>query len=131
MTQPSRSYPRGRIDVLVFGLTLILAAVCSGAGVSATREAFATPPSASDQVYQGVVTDTRCGAKHSTEIGLTASDCTIQCIRMGEQFALVDGDTRYILDGDSQILKRVAGQRVKISGSLTANRLEVKSVTPN
>ena len=60
--------------------------------------------------YDGVITDTRCGAKHSAAIGKTAADCTLVCIHGGEQFALVDGETVYSLEGETVQLKRVAGR---------------------
>jgi len=80
------------------------------------------------QTYEGIITDTHCGAKHSAAIGKTAADCTILCVRAGEQFVLVDGDTTYILDGDLAALKRVAGQRVKISGTLSGGKISVTAI---
>ena len=77
-----------------------------------------------------MVTDTRCGAKHSAAFGMTAADCTRVCVRAGEQFALVDGETVYVLEGDTAALKRAAGQRVKIVGSLTGSKISVSSVGP-
>lgn len=79
--------------------------------------------------YDGMITDTRCGAKHSAAIGKTAADCTLVCIHGGEQFALVDGDTIYSLEGEMVQLKRVAGQRVRIIGALKGSRLSVISIT--
>jgi hypothetical protein len=80
------------------------------------------------QAYEGMVTDTQCGAKHSAAIGMTASDCTRVCVHGGEQFALVDGDTIYALEGGLAALKRVAGQRVRIVGTLNGNKIAVVSV---
>lgn len=75
-----------------------------------------------------MISDTHCNAKHSAAIGLTASDCTRTCVHSGEHFALVDGDTVYILRGDEDSLKKLAGQRVKIVGSLKGSRISVASV---
>jgi hypothetical protein len=80
------------------------------------------------ETYEGIITDTHCSAKHSAVIGKTAADCTILCVRAGEQFALVDGDTTYILDGDLVALKRVAGQRVKITGALSGGKISVTAI---
>jgi hypothetical protein len=82
------------------------------------------------QSYEGMITDTRCGAKHSTAIGLAAADCTRVCIHAGEEFALVDGDKVYVLSGDRDALKPVAGQRVRVLGTLNGNTISVSSVTP-
>jgi hypothetical protein len=87
-----------------------------------------TPSSAQPQSYEGVVTDTHCGAKHSAVIGATATDCAILCVRAGERFLLVDGDSSYLLEGDSQALKQAAGQRVKILGTLNGRKISVTSI---
>jgi hypothetical protein len=91
--------------------------------------AIAEQSDQSQQTYEGVVTDTHCGAKHSAAIGKTAADCARACVHGGEEFALVDGDTIYRLEGDQMLLKRVAGQRVRVVGTLKGNRLTVTSIT--
>ena len=75
-----------------------------------------------------MITDTRCGAKHSAVIGKTAADCTVACVRGGQQFILVDGETIYLLEGDLVVLKRVAGQRARISGTLNGKKISVTSI---
>jgi len=85
--------------------------------------------STSTQTYEGMITDTRCGAKHSAVIGLAASDCARACVHAGEQFVLVQGDNLYTLEGDSAALKQVAGQRVRIVGILNGQKISVSSVT--
>jgi hypothetical protein len=82
------------------------------------------------QSYEGVITDTHCGAKHSAAIGMAAADCTRVCVHGGEQFALVDGDSVYVLEGGLAALKRVAGQRVRIVGTVNGNTISVASVVP-
>jgi hypothetical protein len=90
--------------------------------------AIAQLPASSLQSYEGIVTDTKCGAKHSTSVGKDAADCTRVCVHGGEQFALVDGDKAFVLACESARLKRVAGERVKILGTLNANTISVASV---
>jgi hypothetical protein len=80
------------------------------------------------QTYEGMITDTHCGAKHSADISRTASDCTRVCVHAGERFALVDGDKMYILEGDPGALKRAAGERVKVTGRLNGDTISVASV---
>jgi hypothetical protein len=80
------------------------------------------------QNYEGVITDARCGAKHSAVFGDTAADCTLRCVRAGEQFLLVDGNSSYLLEGDSQALKQAAGQRVKVAGTLNGGKISVTSI---
>jgi hypothetical protein len=81
------------------------------------------------QIYEGIVSDTSCGAKHSAKIGLSAADCTRVCVHSGENFALVDGDKLYVLEGGGPALKRVAGERVKVVGTLSGNTIAVSAVT--
>lgn len=80
------------------------------------------------ELYEGMLTDTHCSAKHSATVGLSAADCTRACIHSGERFALVDGDKMYVLEGEPAALKRVAGQRVKVTGTLSGNTISVASV---
>lgn len=89
---------------------------------------MSTPSASPTQTYEGMITDTRCGAKHSAAIGLGAADCTRACVHAGEQFALVDGENVYVLEGDRDALKRMAGERVRIAGVLEGNRIAVASV---
>jgi hypothetical protein len=75
-----------------------------------------------------MVTDSRCGAKHSPGIAKNASNCVLICVHGGAKFALIDGDEVYILDGDVDQVKKVAGQRAKITGAVNGNTIEVSSV---
>lgn len=88
-------------------------------------------PDLQGQKYEGMITDTHCGARHSAAIGLSAADCARACVHGGNSFALVDGDTVYVLDGDAATLKKMAGQRVHIIGTLNGNKISVSAVTTN
>ena len=122
------------IVAVSFAVTLALAlvigapaTVLGGAETSPPRQA--SEPSASpQQTYQGMVTDSRCGAKHQSSIGKTATDCTRACVHAGSQFALVDGENTYLLEGNPVELKRAAGLRSTITGTLRGNTIVVSSV---
>lgn len=113
---------------VAFGLALALA------GLGVVGLAFAEMDSAqaadvpAQATYEGVITDARCGAKHSAKIGATAGDCTRLCVHNGDAFALVAGDKMYLLEGESASLKRVAGERATIVGALNGNTIAVSSV---
>lgn len=111
-------------------LILIMATRAPVAGAAASEPLPAQAVQSSDppKVYEGVVTDTHCGAKHSAPIAKSAGDCTLVCVHSGEKFALVDGDQVYVLEGESAALKRVAGERVTIAGTLNGETLAVVSV---
>jgi hypothetical protein len=80
------------------------------------------------QTYEGMITDTRCEAKHEPAIARSASDCVRACVHSGEKFVLVDGNKSYVLDGDLLLLKRLAGQRARVVGTLSGNTITVSSV---
>jgi len=101
------------------------------ATLGAASAALAGRPESSaaqQQTHDGMVTCSRCGAKHSADLGQTAGDCTRQCVHGGATFALVDGDKTYTLDGDVALLKPVAGQRARIVGAVHGNTIKVLSV---
>jgi len=119
---------------LVSAIACILALGIAALGAIAGTAVAAPTPNQPDteagpqKSYDGMITDTRCGAKHSSAIGKTAADCTLVCIHGGEQFALVDGETVYSLEGETVQLKRVAGQRVRIVGALKGKKISVTSI---
>ncbi len=116
---------------ITFAVALIVALLEVGAGTAAKEPELHAQPPPTDvhlQTYEGMITDTSCGAKHPASTGLMAADCTLACVRRGQQFALVDGDTTYRLEGDPITLKRGAGQRVKIIGALNGKSISVTSL---
>jgi hypothetical protein len=113
---------------VAFALALTFAII--GATVAASGQNTEAPrPAARQQTFVGMVTCSRCLAKHSAKIGATASDCARVCIHDGAKFALVDGDQTYILEGDPASLKLVAGQRARIVGERNGGTITVASVT--
>ncbi|MGA9392862.1 MAG: hypothetical protein WBV69_20700 [Candidatus Sulfotelmatobacter sp.] len=113
-------------------LAFFLATLGAAAGVAypspepgQTAPSYAAPP----QPYEGIVTDTHCGAKHSAAVGMAAADCTRLCVHSGESFALVDGDKSYKLSGQLASVKRLAGVRVTVLGTLSGNTISVVSIT--
>jgi hypothetical protein len=80
------------------------------------------------QIYEGMVTCSSCGAKHSAALGQSAATCTRACVHGGASFVLVEPDATYLLDGDSGVLKRLAGQRARIVGALSGKTIRISSV---
>lgn len=120
---------------LTGAVTCVLAFTIATRGIAARTEAASPEPGASQarselppQTYEGMITDSRCGAKHSAAIGKTATDCVLTCVRETEQFVLVDGDNIYPLQGDLIMLKRGAGRRVRLIGTFDGRRILVSSV---
>ncbi len=58
----------------------------------------------------------------------TATTCVRTCVHDGADFALVDADATYLLDGDLSVLKRLAGQRARVVGALNGKTIRISSV---
>jgi uncharacterized low-complexity protein len=118
--------------VVSLGAGVFSAAAGPESTQTTSSQAHSTNAQASEplKTFEGVVSDTRCGAKHSAAINQSAGDCTRMCVHGGERFALVDGDQVYVLEGDAASLKRLAGERVTVSGTLNGNTIAVSSVRP-
>jgi hypothetical protein len=117
-------------SAIALGVALLLATLGAVAGsVMAQVENSQTAPAPAVKTYHGMVTCSRCGAKHPATLGRGASDCVRTCVRSGADFALIDGDKIYRLKGDLSLIKKVAGQRAEISGVADGNTVTVSSVS--
>ena len=79
--------------------------------------------------FVGLISDSTCGARHQFK-DKSAEECTRYCVRRGAQFALVAGSNVYILKGNSNDLGYLAGQKVKVTGTLSGTTITVNSVSP-
>jgi len=116
--------------VVAYALELSIATpgAAAGGGSKALSSSSAQSTEAQPQTYDGVITDTHCQAKHSAPLAESAAECTRVCVHSGDRFALVDGDKMYVLEGEPVALKRSAGERVRIAGTLNGNTISVTSV---
>lgn len=115
------------------GVALLLAAFGAGAASIGGNHAFAQSaggPSA-EQTFEGMLTCSRCGAKHSSTLGKNASDCVRVCAHQGAEFTLVRGEKAYPVRGDLDVMKHLAARRVRIEGKLEGNTIEASSVAPS
>lgn len=123
-------------SAVAFALALFLATIGLAAGVGESSKEPQEPHSAiretanpvAEHSFEGMVTCSRCGAKHSPALERPATVCVRVCVHGGAKFALVGADSNYVLDGDPQALKRVAGQRARVVGYLRGNTIQVRSV---
>ena len=84
---------------------------------------------AQQQTFTGVVTDSMCGGKHMAK-DKTPAECTRICVKDGQKYALVAGDKVYTLEGHEADLNKLAGQKVRLKGSLKGETVTVESVNP-
>ena len=114
-------------EIVLIGTGVACALALLMATLGAAAAVFERPEG--EQSYEGMVTCSRCGARHAAKPGATAAECTFACVHGGAQFALVDGDKAYLLEGDVSSLKPVVGQRASVTGVLTGNTIHLSSVT--
>ena len=112
-------------------LALLIATLAAATvAVTGSAESLQGADSTSVQphTFEGMVTCSRCGAKHSTTLGKTAADCTRECVHMGATFTLIDGEQTYALEGDLSAFKKVAGERARVVGEISGNTIRVSSI---
>jgi len=89
------------------------------------------------QTIIGEVTDTICAPSKShsgimakmPNMGHDASSCAKECAKIGAKYVLLDNQTGRVYQLDDQArIAQFAGQRVKVTGTLTANGIKVENV---
>jgi hypothetical protein len=109
-----------------FALALLLATLGAAAGLAVGQ---AQPqPAAMAQSFEGMVTCSRCGAKHQPALDRSASTCVRVCVHGGSSFALINDESAYLLDGDLSSLKKLAGQRARVTGTRIGNTIKVTTI---
>jgi hypothetical protein len=84
----------------------------------------------SDQTFAGLITDSRCGARHRINSDKTPAECARSCVRNRGHYILVNGEKIYALEGDPAQLEKLAGERVSVVGMLAGNTIKVKTLLP-
>ena len=79
------------------------------------------------KTLEGTVSDAMCGIKHGMG-DMSDAECTVKCVEMGSKYALVVGTTVYELDGKADDLKKLASQKVKLTGMVDGKKIQVESV---
>lgn len=113
-------------------LAIVLALVSATTALAFARQDPAAVQAKDDgagrqRVFTGVVTDYLCGARHLAS-DKSAAECTRECVRKSARYALVSGDKRYLLDGNTAEVAKLAGQRAQITGLLDRNVVTVNSI---
>jgi hypothetical protein len=101
--------------VLFLGLSLGLGAPKPGKGAKGPK------------TFVGEISDSMCGVKHMMEGG--AKECTQKCVDGGSKYVLADAanDKVYQLSDQSKP-KEFAGQKVKVTGTLKGDTINVASI---
>lgn len=80
--------------------------------------------------FSGMITDSRCRARHMRKSNQTAEECARACYRKGASYVLVDGSRTYMLIGGDEALNKLVGQRVTVTGRQQADSILVDSAVP-
>ena len=128
------TYHRFWIEIVLLGsaaalaLALLLATLGAAAGAAGSAPESSLLNSSGTTSFEGMVTCSRCGAKHSAALDRSASTCVRVCVHGGASFTLVNADSTYLLDGDLSVLKKLAGQRARVTGTRDGQIIKVISV---
>jgi hypothetical protein len=96
--------------------------------VACTLFVFGCLVATAQNTWRGVVSDSHCGAKHSTPSDEAAA-CVKKCVEGGAQYVLVSRGTVYKLDAQEKFAD-FAGKRVRVTGTLSGDTITVSSVEP-
>lgn len=82
-------------------------------------------PSPVAATFNGMITDSYCGARHRRGSHQTSAECARACVRKGATYVLVDGDHRYQLTGANDLLDKLVGQRANVTGTRKGSAIAV------
>jgi len=124
----------GVVTALGFALFVASVTLAFAAGQSAQQSQISAERKVLAQTsvtktYSGLITDSRCGARHKTNLGESPAECARMCVSKGSKYILVDGDKQFVLNGNVSDLAKLAGQRTTVTGTLDGNTINVSSVT--
>lgn len=83
---------------------------------------------AAEKTYVRTVSDSHCGAKHSSP-SAAAATCVENCVKGGAKYVLVSHGKVYQLD-DQDKFKGMGGTAVRVTGTLNGDTITVASVAP-
>jgi len=78
------------------------------------------------KTFVGTIGDSMCGAKHM--MPGSAKDCTLECVKGGAKFILIDPSGKVYQLTDQQKPSQFAGAKVKVTGTLKGDTIAVASI---
>jgi hypothetical protein len=116
--------------IAALGLAILIASATVAFALAQSFNVHRNGEVEANSTFDGMITDARCGARHAKDSNKSPAECSRMCARRGEPYELVDGEKRYTLHGNSQMIDRLAGQRVKVFGQLDGQTIQVTSAKP-
>jgi len=106
-------------------ISLYVGALLLVAGLS-----FAATGKAATRTFVGNISDSMCGLKHMMP-GQSDKDCTLACVKAGSKYVLADVANGKVYQlSDQKKPEEFAGQKVKITGTLKGDTINVNSIEP-
>ncbi len=88
---------------------------------------LAVPRGGKEKTFVGNISDGMCGLKHMMPGG--DKECTLKCVSGGSKFVLADTAHKKVYQlSDQEKPKEFAGQKVKVTGTLSGETIQVASV---
>ena len=105
------------------GFLGLLLAMTASLGLAAPKEG------GSQKTFVGAISDSMCGLKHMMPGGDKA--CTEECVKGGSKYVLADAAHGKVYQlSDQEKAKPFPGAKVKVTGTLKGDTIEVKSIQP-
>jgi hypothetical protein len=118
------------LAIIFAGASVALASHQSAGSEQTQNPSSLTPMQPAGHTFSGMITDSRCGARHLRNSHQSPAECTRTCVRLGASYVLVDGDRRYTLVGGEDSLRRLAGERANVTGTRQGEAIVVSSAAP-
>lgn len=84
-------------------------------------------PKGKEKTFVGNISDSMCGLKHM--MPGDAKGCTLGCVNKGSKFVLADTAHNKVYElSDQEKPKEFAGQKVKVTGTLSGKTINVASI---
>jgi len=118
-------------NISVRRLTLVTVFVVLGAmfAIAQQAELQTVPPLSVEQSLTGTVTcAARVAHQYTCQRNQTLQTCTLACVERGSEFVLMVGNQPYILQGNRHALEHYAGGKATVTGTVTGDRVQVRSV---
>jgi hypothetical protein len=128
----------GYCGLMVFGAAFAFAVIVAGGSVALAshqnsenaQNTSPMPAAPTGTAFSGMITDSRCGARHIRNSRLSSAECARECVRKGSRYVLVDGAHRYTLTGNEETLGRLAGTRANVTGTRQGDTIVVSAAAP-
>jgi hypothetical protein len=105
-------------------------AICSVVLVLIAGLSFAATARAATKTFMGSISDSMCGAKHMMP-GQSDKDCTLACVKAGSKYVLAEAGSGKVYQlSDQKKPEQFAGEKVKVTGTLKGDTINVTSIEP-